>query len=151
MKNEKIEQMKQLVEQLNKYRDEYYNNSNPSVSDQEYDNLYDKLVELEKETGVYMSNSPTQSVGYEVKSELVKIKHNHPMLSLDKTKSVTDIVEFFKPYFAVLEQFSGLLVLIFRAVAAAEKVGEVVDAPEENVLCLAVHFVFIGNFVVKGG
>ena len=94
--NEKINEMKRLVEQLNIYRDEYYNKSNPSVSDQEYDRLFDRLVELEKETGVYMSNSPTQTVGYEVKSELNKIKHNHPMLSLDKTKSVDDIVNFFK-------------------------------------------------------
>ena len=94
--NEKIHEMKRIVEKLNIYRDEYYNKSNPSVSDQEYDRLFDKLVELEKETGVYMSNSPTQTVGYEVKSELAKIKHNHPMLSLDKTKSVDDIVEFFK-------------------------------------------------------
>jgi len=93
---DKIERIKQLVRELNKYRDEYYNHSNSSVSDQEYDKLFDELVGLEKETGVYMSNSPTQSVGYEVKSELAKIKHNHPMLSLDKTKSVTDIVKFFE-------------------------------------------------------
>ena len=92
----KLIEMKSLINLLNKYRDEYYNKSKPSVSDQEYDDLFDKLTELEKETGVYLSNSPTQSVGYEVKSKLNKVKHNHPMLSLGKTKSVADIVKFFK-------------------------------------------------------
>lgn len=93
---DKLNEMKNLIELLNKYRDEYYNESNPSVSDSEYDKLFDELVKLEKETEIYLSNSPTQSVGYEVKSKLNKVKHNHPMLSLDKTKSMADIVEFFK-------------------------------------------------------
>lgn len=94
MKN--IEIMKQIINQLNIYRDEYYNQSNPSVSDQEYDKLFDELVELENETGIYLSNSPTQSVGYEVKSKLNKVVHNHPMLSLGKTKDINDIVKFFR-------------------------------------------------------
>lgn len=92
----KITEIKGLINLLNKYRDEYYNGSNSSISDTEYDKLFDKLVELETEYGIYLSNSPTQSVGYEVKSKLNKVKHNHPMLSLDKTKSISDIVEFFK-------------------------------------------------------
>lgn len=93
---DKLNRIKELIEILNKYRDQYYNESNPSVSDSEYDKMFDELSELEKETGIYFSNSPTQSVGYEVKSKLNKVKHNHPMLSLDKTKSVPDIVKFFK-------------------------------------------------------
>lgn len=95
-KMSKIEKVKQLINRLNQYRDEYYNQSNPSMSDEEYDRLFDELVELEKETGIYLSNSPTQSVGYEVKSKLNKVVHNHPMLSLGKTKDINDIVEFFR-------------------------------------------------------
>jgi len=91
---EQVNMIKKLIEKLNKARDEYYNNANPSISDKEYDKLFDKLVELEKETGIYMSNSPTQTVGYEVKSKLEKIKHSHPMLSLDKTKDVNDLIAF---------------------------------------------------------
>lgn len=90
----KIDRIKRLVEELNIYRDEYYNKSNSSVSDVEYDKMFDELVSLEKRTGFYMSNSPTQTVGYEVKSELKKVAHSHPMLSLDKTKSEEDIVKF---------------------------------------------------------
>lgn len=88
--NDKTEQIKSLVEKLNKYRDAYYNRASPLVSDAEYDKLYDELVILENETGIVISNSPTQTVGYEVKSELPKVKHSHPMLSLAKTKNVDE-------------------------------------------------------------
>ena len=88
--------VKELVELLNIYRNDYYNNNKNTVSDAEYDKLFDKLVELEKETGIVYVNSPTQNVGYEVKSELKKVRHNHPMLSLNKTQEVDVIVDFFK-------------------------------------------------------
>lgn len=90
----KIDRIKELVELLNHYRNEYYNNSRSVVSDFEYDQLFDELTRLEAETGFVIAVSPTQTVGYEVKSELNKVKHNHPMLSLDKTKSVDDVVAF---------------------------------------------------------
>ena len=91
-----MKKVKELVEQLNQYRDDYYNGNKNTISDAEYDKLFDELVELEKETGIIYANSPTQTVGYEVKSELKKVKHNHPMLSLKKTKDVDTIVDFFK-------------------------------------------------------
>lgn len=91
---EKVKRIKDLVKQLNEYRDSYYNEARPVVSDAAYDKLFDELSELEKETGVVYANSPTQTVGYMVKSELEKVKHSHPMLSLDKTKSVDDLVKF---------------------------------------------------------
>lgn len=90
----KIDRIKELVELLNHYRNEYYNNSQSLISDFEYDQLFDELAKLESETGLIMAVSPTQTVGYEVKSELKKVKHNHPMLSLDKTKSVDDVIAF---------------------------------------------------------
>lgn len=90
----KIEKIKELVKELNKHRDAYYNDSKPTISDPEYDRLFDKLQNLEEETGIIMSNSPTQTVGYEVKSKLEKVKHEYPMLSLDKTKSVNELNKF---------------------------------------------------------
>ena len=90
----KIERIKELVEQLNHYRNAYYNNQISEISDFEYDQLFDELSALEQETGFVMAVSPTQTVGYEVKSELVKVKHNHPMLSLDKTKDVSEVAKF---------------------------------------------------------
>lgn len=89
-----IEKIKNLVDQLNHYRNEYYNNQNSEISDFEYDALFDELSALENETGFIMATSPTQTVGYEVKSELTKVKHNHPMLSLDKTKDINEVVKF---------------------------------------------------------
>lgn len=90
----KVDRIKELVEQLNYHRDLYYNKSTTELSDLEYDNLFDELSELEKETGFVLATSPTQTVGYEVKSSLDKVDHNHPMLSLDKTKSVDDVAKF---------------------------------------------------------
>lgn len=90
----KIERIKELVEQLNYHRDLYYNKSRPEISDFEFDTLFDELSVLEKETGFILASSPTQTVGYEVKSSLNKVTHNHPMLSLDKTKSVDDVIKF---------------------------------------------------------
>lgn len=89
-----MEKIKSLVEQLNIYRDEYYNNNNPSVSDEQYDKLFDELSKLEKDTGIVLSNSPTNSVGYEVKSKLEKVTHDIPLLSLDKTKNLDEVKKF---------------------------------------------------------
>lgn len=90
----KIERIKELTKQLNKYCDAYYNNSESLVSDYEYDCLFDELQNLEKSTGTIMSNSPTHTVGFKVMSYLKKVEHNHPMLSLDKTKSTDDLIDF---------------------------------------------------------
>ena len=91
---DKIKRIQELVKQLNEYRNAYYNEARSDVSDAAYDKLFDELSELEKDTGIVYTNSPTQTVGYVVKSELEKVKHSHPMLSLDKTKSVDDLVKF---------------------------------------------------------
>ena len=90
----KIDRIKELVELLNKASDAYYNTGNTIMDDKVFDELLDELKSLEGDTGLIMSVSPTQNVGYEVKSKLDKVKHNHPMLSLDKTKDVDDVINF---------------------------------------------------------
>ena len=110
---DKIKRIQELVKQLNEYRDSYYNEARPVVSDAAYDKLFDELSELEKETGVVYANSPTQTVGYVVKSELEKVKHSHPMLSLDKTKSVDDLVKFAREKDCILSlKMDGLTCLL---------------------------------------
>ena len=110
---EKLIRIKRLIKQLNEYRDSYYNEARPVVSDAAYDKLFDELSELEKETGVVYANSPTQTVGYVVKSELEKVKHSHPMLSLDKTKSVNDLVKFSRDKDCILSlKMDGLTCLL---------------------------------------
>lgn len=81
-----MERMKELINILNKASYEYYQNNSSKLSDFEYDKLYDELVNLEKSTGIVLTNSPTQNVGYTVLSNLTKIKHDEKILSLDKTK-----------------------------------------------------------------
>ena len=89
-----MKEMKELINKLNQYSYEYYTLGKPTVTDATYDTLYDKLVKLEKETGVILSNSPTQKVGGEVLSNLTKITHKYPMLSLDKCHSAEEVLEF---------------------------------------------------------
>lgn len=109
---DKIKRLKELTEQLNHYRDSYYNNSESLISDKQYDDLFDELQNLEEETGIVMSNSPTKTVGYEVKSKLEKVKHSHPMLSLDKTKSTDDLVKFSNGMDCIISlKLDGLTVL----------------------------------------
>ena len=109
---DKVERIKELTKQLNQYRDSYYNDSISKMSDHEYDNLFDELKRLEEETNITMANSPTQTVGYEIKSKLEKVKHSHPMLSLDKTKSIDDLIKFSDGKDCILSlKLDGLTVL----------------------------------------
>lgn len=89
-----LAKQRELTTRLNVYCDEYYNKNAPSVSDAVYDRLFDELERLEEQTGVIMTNSPTQTVGYPVVSELPEATHDIPLLSLDKTKSVQDLPSF---------------------------------------------------------
>lgn len=108
-----VNRIKELVSLLNEYRDAYYNQQNPIVSDREYDDLYDELDKLEYVTGFIMANSPTNTVGYEVKSELQKVKHSHPMLSLDKTKDVHELIKFAGEQDCILScKMDGLTILL---------------------------------------
>lgn len=86
----KITYIQALVAQLNQYRHEYYNLNKPIVSDVVYDQKFDELQKLEKEAGFILSNSPTQTVGYEVMSKLQKVQHPITLKSLDKTKSIQE-------------------------------------------------------------
>ncbi len=93
MNNKKIERIKYLVDFLNKCANEYYNSDTPSLSDAEYDELFDELTELENETNVIFANSPTQKVGYSVMEGLAKVTHKIPLLSLAKTKDINDVLK----------------------------------------------------------
>ncbi len=90
---DKLERIKQLIKDLNNASYAYYNQV-PIMPDYEWDKMYDELINLEEETGIVLSNSPTHNVGYSVADELKEVEHNHPMLSLDKTKSVDELIEF---------------------------------------------------------
>jgi DNA ligase (NAD+) len=86
--SDKLEIMKEKVRILNEAAKAYYQEDREIMPNIEYDQLYDELVELEKETGIVLSNSPTVRIGYEILSELPKEIHEKRMLSLDKTKDI---------------------------------------------------------------
>lgn len=91
----------------------YYQQSREIMSNYDYDALYDELVKLEKETGIVLSDSVTRNVGYEVLSQLEKVRHEKPMLSLDKTKSVETLQEWIGDRDAILSwKLDGLTVVL---------------------------------------
>lgn len=92
--DKKLNRMKELIEILNNASRLYYQYSTPIMTDFEYDKLYDELEKLEKETNTILSNSPTQNVEPEAIDSLVKVEHPAPMLSLSKTKSISELASF---------------------------------------------------------
>ena len=108
-----MERMKELVRILSDASRAYYMEDREIMSNFEYDKLYDELLDLEKETGVILSDSPTQKVGYEVVSSLPKEAHPSPMLSLDKTKEVDALQSWLGDHEGVLSwKLDGLTVVL---------------------------------------
>ena len=85
--------IRSLIDELNRLT-KLYDAGYPEISDKEWDDLYFKLQEMEKETGTIYPDSPTQNIYFKKVSKLEKIRHTHPMLSLDKTKNIEDIKKF---------------------------------------------------------
>ena len=107
-----MKELLDLIEILNNASDKYYNAA-PIMSDYEYDNLYDKLVRLEAETGIIYPNSPTQKVGYTVLSSLEKVRHDSKVLSLDKTKETEKLESFLDDKDGILSwKLDGLTIVL---------------------------------------
>ena len=103
-----FKKMTELVTYLNA-RTKEYNEGKPTISDSEWDKLYYELVALEKESGMSLSNSPTQAVVYEAVNSLNKVKHNHKMLSLEKTKNLSELNDFLgNKKFIAMAKMDGL-------------------------------------------
>lgn len=85
--------IRDLINKLNYYTKKY-DEGNPEISDKEWDNMYFELQDLENWTGLYFEDSPTQKIIFQEVSKLNKVEHNHPMLSLDKTKSIDEVKSF---------------------------------------------------------
>lgn len=100
--------MRYLIDKLNHYTD-LYDQGHPEISDKEWDELYFTLKKKEEETGVIYPDSPTQHIHYESVSKLNKAIHDHPMLSLDKTKDIQEVNEFLQAQpFVAMFKMDGL-------------------------------------------
>jgi DNA ligase (NAD+) len=155
----KQHRMNHLVTKLNEARRTYEQESHSIMSDFEYDRLYDELVQLEKELGVTLSTSPTINVGYQIVSELPKEQHEKPMLSLDKTKDVSALMDFLGGREGVISwKLDGLTVvltykdgqLIKGVTRGNGEVGEVITNNVRTFKNVPLQIPFLGELIVRG-
>lgn len=154
-----LSRIKELVEILNEAGKSYYSQGLEIMTNYEYDKLYDELVELEKQTGCVLSNSPTVNVGYESLSELPKERHESPMLSLDKTKNPDDLVSWLKDKEGVLSwKLDGLTIvltyedgMLLKAVTRGNgDVGEIITNNARVFKNLPVSIPYKGRLILRG-
>ena len=156
---DKTARIKELVNILNQAAKAYYQEDKEIMSNFEYDSLYDELVELEKETGLVLSSSPTIKVGYEVLSELPKETHPVPMLSLDKTKSVDDLADWLGDKAGVISwKMDGLTVvltyengILVKAVTRGNgEIGEVITNNARVFANIPQKISYQGQLTIRG-
>lgn len=148
-----------MVVRLNEAAKAYYAEDREIMSNYDYDRLYEELEQLEAETGVILSDSPTVNVGYEAVDELPKEQHESPMLSLGKTKSREELRDWLQGKSALLSwKLDGLtVVLTYNAGKLAKavtrgngEVGEVITNNARTFKNLPVSISYTGELVLRG-
>ena len=162
MKKDSVEQRKRmeyLTDLLNRASEAYYARDTEIMSNLEYDALYDELRALEEETGVVMAGSPTVHVGYAAVEELPRVRHERPMLSLDKTKSREDLASWLGDHRGLLSwKLDGLTVVLTyedgrlsRAVTRGNgEIGEEITANAATFRNLPAVIPFRGKLTLRG-
>ncbi len=109
---DKLQRMRELVLTLGHANYMYEHENQEVMTNFEYDKLYDELLALESELGVVMAGSVTNKVGLQVCSQLEKVSHATPMLSLDKTKDIDKLESFLDDKVGVLSwKLDGLTLI----------------------------------------
>lgn len=156
---DKQSRMKELAGILKAAAKAYYQEDREIMSNFEYDQLYDELCALEKETGIVLAGSPTMEVGYEAQDELAKVEHERPMLSLDKTKDREALRAFIGNQPSLLSwKLDGLTIVLtyrngglFQAVTRGNGiVGEDITNNARVFCNLPVKISFEGELVLRG-
>ena len=156
---DKKKRIEELVELLNRASESYYAKDEEIMSNYEYDNLYDELEALEKETGIVLSNSPTVNVGYQSVDELPKERHEKPMLSLAKTKEREELKSFLKDKEGLLSwKLDGLTIVLTyndgeltKAVTRGNgEVGEVITNNAKVFKNIPLKITFKGELILRG-
>ena len=158
--------MQELVDLINKHNYNYYVLDNPTISDAEWDKMYDHLEKLEKETGVVLPDSPTRRVGGGVVSGFIKHQHEFRVYSLDKVRSVEDLESWISDVkkedpnaeFSLEYKFDGLTLLceykggLLKAAYTRGNglVGEVVTEQVRTIKSVPASIPFKGKLVVHG-
>jgi DNA ligase (NAD+) len=152
------ERIEYLVSELNRHT-ELYDKGVPEISDKEWDDMYFELATLEYQNGYILPNSPTQKVNYTVVNELQKVKHNHLMLSLDKTKDINEIKSFVgnKDWIAMLKMDGLTCSLLYEnghlVKAETRGDGEIGEDITHNAMVIPSipkRIPYTGTFVVDG-
>ena len=156
---DKISRIRELTEILSAAARVYYAEDRELMSNFEYDKLYDELASLELEIGFILANSPTQYVGYEAVTELLKERHEKPMLSLAKTKSREELKDWLKDQIGILAwKLDGLTVVLYyndgklaKAVTRGNgEMGEVVTNNARKFFGVPSTIPFNGELVLRG-
>ena len=159
MTEDKTKRIRELIETLRAAGRAYYQESREIMSNFEYDKLYDELASLEKETGIVFANSPTQNVGYEVVSALPKERHEKPMLSLNKTKSVEELADWLGDQTGLLSwKMDGLTIVLtyqngtlVKAVTRGNgEIGEVITANAKAFVNVPLNISYQGELILRG-
>ena len=159
MAEDKTKRIRELIGTLRAAGRAYYQESREIMSNFEYDKLYDELVSLEKETGIVFANSPTQNVGYEVVSALPKERHEKPMLSLNKTKSVEELADWLGGQTGLLSwKMDGLTIVLtyqngtlVKAVTRGNgEIGEVITANAKAFANVPLNISYQGELILRG-
>ena len=157
--DKKLNRMKELIEILNNASRLYYQYSTPIMTDFDDDKLYDELDKLETETNTILSNSPTQNVAPEAIDSLVKVEHPAPMLSLSKTKSISELASFLGNQEGLLSwKLDGLtIVLTYKDGKLSSGVtrgngiiGEVITENVKKFKNIPLTIPYKGTLVVRG-
>lgn len=157
--SEKLHRMKELVEKLREASMAYYAQDKEIMSNFEYDKLYDELVELERETGMVLTGSPTINVGYEAVDELPKEAHESPMLSLDKTKEREELADWLGDKEGLLSwKLDGLTIVLtyqngelLKAVTRGNgTVGEVITNNAKVFRNIPLRIKYQGEMILRG-
>ena len=158
MRDPKV-RMKELIQILEPAARAYYQENREIMDNREYDAYYDELVKLENETKTVLAGSPTMQVGYEIVSELPKEVHESRMLSLDKTKEVTQLQTFLGDQIGILSwKMDGLTVVLTYENGELQKavtrgngeVGEVITNNAKVFVNLPLKIAFSGRLVIRG-
>ena len=158
MAEDKTKRIRELIGTLRAAGRAYYQESREIMSNFEYDKLYDELVSLEKETGIVFANSPTQNVGYEVVSALPKERHEKPMLSLNKTKSVEELADWLGGTGLLSWKMDGLTIVLtyqngtlVKAVTRGNgEIGEVITANAKAFVNVPLNISYQGELILRG-
>lgn len=163
---EKIKKMEQLISIIEEHNKNYYVYDNPTISDKEYDALYDELVDLENETKIVLPYSHTLRVGNNIIDDFKKFVHKSDLYSLAKCNTFDQLEKFFNDInlvsptseFSLEYKYDGLSVvceyengILVRAGSRGNgKIGEDITAQIKTIKNIPLRISYKGDLIVQG-